>query len=264
MKMEVARSARMSSNLQLDTSVSYFYLPVLLFGLLGQQQVCVYMCICVCVFTSTKALSRWMRESKTASHFVKYMVSNLSNNQNHLHEQVKQIVKAVSALQSEIRCLQDEPEGSPCFGSAVAQPSQPTIPAQFSSQNKSMCGVARSPIADNLLSSQLPTLLQRIDESSASDAPPAQPVADLGKDRMSKLLQEYVVLRSMKHLPCTRTTKHIQQRMLINNLNPHVLIFVLLVCNVFNHIFTNRALTSHSIGCSLERMWTSFSLRSSA
>ncbi|CAE7790016.1 unnamed protein product [Symbiodinium sp. CCMP2592] len=44
------------------------------------------------------ALSRWMRESKTANHFVKYMVRNLSTSQGQLAKQVRSIRKNLAKL----------------------------------------------------------------------------------------------------------------------------------------------------------------------
>ena len=42
-----------------------------------------------------------MRESKTTSHFVKYMVSNLATNQSQLQEDVKQIQRLLAKLSNE-------------------------------------------------------------------------------------------------------------------------------------------------------------------
>ncbi|CAE7363006.1 SCN11A, partial [Symbiodinium necroappetens] len=55
----------------------------------------------------TLALSRWMRESKTANHFVKYMVRNLSVNQRQMQKHIKSISKNLDKMAKSLSQAKD-------------------------------------------------------------------------------------------------------------------------------------------------------------
>lgn len=62
------------------------------------------------------ALSRWMRESKTANHFVKYMVRNLSTSQGQLAKQVRSIRKNLAKLTRAVESSSVPSPSSPLEG----------------------------------------------------------------------------------------------------------------------------------------------------
>ncbi|CAE7450163.1 unnamed protein product [Symbiodinium sp. CCMP2456] len=55
----------------------------------------------------TLALSRWMRESKTANHFVKYMVRNLSVTQSQMQKHIKSISKNLDKMAKSLSHAKD-------------------------------------------------------------------------------------------------------------------------------------------------------------
>ena len=119
----------------------------------------------------TQALSRWMRESKTASHFVKYMVSNLSVNQSQLQDQVKQISRAVAALTADLQGNMEEQSFK------ISSPS--CLSKTKSSKSLNVAFAETLQTAAALPSdTSLPTLLHRLDDSSGVEEPAAQPAPE--------------------------------------------------------------------------------------
>lgn len=127
------------------------------------------------------ALSRWMRESKTANHFVKYMVSNLSVNQSQLQDQVRQISRAVATLAADASTLRRVEESIP--SKLTKTKSSKSLDAA-TAQTLQVVTVAGPPSPEN--ASQLPTLLQRLDDGHGMEV---QAMPDETRPSMSAILQ---------------------------------------------------------------------------
>ena len=122
-----------------------------------------------------------MRESKTANHFVKYMVSNLSVNQSQLQDQVRQISRAVATLAADASTLRRVEESIP--SKLTKTKSSKSLDAA-TAQTLQVVTVAGPPSPEN--ASQLPTLLQRLDDGHGMEV---QAMPDETRPSMSAILQ---------------------------------------------------------------------------
>lgn len=136
-----------------------------------------------------------MRESKTANHFVKYMVSNLSVNQSQLQDQVKQIGRAVATLAADIQGLHQRQDADTSalkkisLSMGVPSSISPKLTAAKSSKSLDATAVNTVQFAtvDVPDASQLPTLLQRLDECDGVQ--PIQPIPDETIPSIGAILQ---------------------------------------------------------------------------
>eukprot|EP00435_Cladocopium_sp_Y103_P032779 s2330_g8.t1 len=141
------------------------------------------------------ALSRWMRESKTANHFVKYMVSNLSVNQSQLQDQVRQISRAVATLAADLQGMHQKQDADASTLRRVEEslPSKDQKLTKTKSSKSLDAATAQTlqvvtlggpPSPEN--ASQLPTLLQRLDDGHCMEV---QAMPDETRPSMSAILQ---------------------------------------------------------------------------
>lgn len=155
--------------------------------------------LCLASPASAQALSRWMRESKTASHFVKYMVSNLSVNQSQLQDQVKQIGRAVATLAADIQGMHQRQDTDASalrkISLGMAQSSiSPKLTAAKSSKSLDSTAVNTAKLQFATVdvphdASQLPTLLQRLDECDSVGVQPIRPISDETIPSIGAILQ---------------------------------------------------------------------------
>ena len=132
-----------------------------------------------------------MRESKTANHFVKYMVSNLSENQSQLQDQVRQISRAVATLAADLQGMhQKDPDASTLrrveesIRSKLTKTKSSKSLDAATAQTLQVVTVAGPPSPEN--GSQLPTLLQRLDDGHGMEV---QAMPDETRPSMSAILQ---------------------------------------------------------------------------
>lgn len=134
------------------------------------------------------ALSRWMRESKTANHFVKYMVSNLSVNQSQLQDQVRQISRAVATLAADLQGQKDADASTSLREESIRSKLTKTKSSKSldaaTAQTLQVVTVASPPSPEN--AAQLPTLLQRLDDGHGMEV---QAMPDETRPSMSAILQ---------------------------------------------------------------------------
>ena len=121
-----------------------------------------------------------MRESKTANHFVKYMVSNLSVNQSQLQEQVKQINRALVNLAGDLQGIHQKQFADSSSNTAILTKSRTSksLPEAKSNQNVS-----------NVQMLQLPTLLQRLDDDLEVATPSPKIESEDTRPSMRAILQ---------------------------------------------------------------------------
>lgn len=141
-----------------------------------------------------------MRESKTANHFVKYMVSNLSVNQSQLQDQVRQISRTVATLAADLQGLHqkqdpdasmrrlEESISSKLKETATKTKSSKSLDAtDATAQTLQVVTVAAPPSPDvSPDAAQLPTLLQRLDDGPGMEV---QAIPDETRPSMSTILQ---------------------------------------------------------------------------
>ena len=121
-----------------------------------------------------------MRESKTANHFVKYMVSNLSVNQSQLQEQVRQINRALVNLAGDLQGIHQKQFADSSSNTAILPKSRTSksLPEAKSNQNVS-----------NVQMLQLPTLLQRLDDDLEVATPSPKIESEDTRPSMRAILQ---------------------------------------------------------------------------
>jgi len=112
----------------------------------------------------TLALSRWMRESKTANHFVKYMVRNLSVTQSHMQKHIKSISKNLDKMAKSLSQAKD-PGPKLCFDGSLGSDA---YASEASSRSGASDRTSKIPIACEAPQKAGATLEESCDGSSTT------------------------------------------------------------------------------------------------